>query len=583
MSDGKYAVEVTELEKDDRITALQAGFAESLRRESAFTKLKEQPIKDVNAILQQLEGMRFNDRSAFVTVAGALLKSVEQELVRYIEIVLDNVQKDLPQQKGVLVIYTGGTIGSAPKDMADPDSPQVVKPWRELKNASPKLSALGFPVDAISFQTPLDSCNVGPQHWQTIAGIIRDNYDDYTGFVILHGTDSMAYTASALAFTFQDLSKPIIITGAQIAGIVNARNDAHQNMITAVMLANPSMFNLPLIPEVVIAFGGRITRGCRTKKMNVTSFLGFDSPNYPAIGHSGDVIQIDTKHVRLPSEAGLNVLEKMDTNVIMLQAFPGMQHSQVTKNVLLDSNLKGVVLQAYGAGNIPTQVEFLDQFKQFIERGGIVVVTTMVPAGRVEMGLYETSQVLLDRGLIGAFDITPEAALCKLMILLGEYPDQPDDIKRLMQQSIVGEQSLSLETTAFASAGKLSDGGTVEMKSAALHSVDNEERIHRVILRFVDATLQTAGEDQKAIVSLTVGGTVLHFNRLASGQDALGVGSGGESLAIDLTKHKHLFVSKASNSKLGGKQSLQIQVGISGDQSALNWQRAELNIYISDE
>ena len=260
-----------------------------------------------------------------------------------------------------------------------------------------------------------------------------------------------------------------------------------------------------------------------------------------------------------------------------------MQNSQVTKNVLRDENLKGVVLQAYGAGNIPTQTEFLDQFKQFIDRGGIVVVTTMVPAGRVEMGLYETSQVLLDRGLIGAFDITPEAALCKLMILLGKFPDDREYIKRLMQQSTVGEQSLSLETTTFAMPGKITDGMTLEIKSASLQSNAHEERIHRVILRFVDATLQTKGEDQKAVVSLTVGGQVLSFNRLASGQDALGVGTAGESLAIDLTKHKHLFLSKSITSKLSGKQTVQIQVGITGENSALSWSRAELNIYVSDE
>ena len=308
MESKQYEVEVTQLERDDRITALQEGFAASLRQESAFTKLKENEIKEVNSILQQLASMRFSDREGFITVAAALLKPVAAELVKYIDIVLGNVQKELPQQKGVLVIYTGGTIGSAPKDMADPDSPQVVKPWKDLKNASPKLGSLGYPVDAISFQTPLDSCNVGPQHWQTISGIIRDNYENYTGFVILHGTDSMAYTASALAFFLQNLNKPVVITGSQIAGIVNARNDAHQNMITAIMLANPLEHNMHLIPEVIVAFGGKITRGCRTKKMNVTSFQGFDSPNYPALGHSGDVIQIDTKHVRSSTEADLEVL-----------------------------------------------------------------------------------------------------------------------------------------------------------------------------------------------------------------------------------------------------------------------------------
>lgn len=200
------------------------------------------------------------------------------------------------------------------------------------------------------------------------------------------------------------------------------------------------------------------------------------------------------------------------------------------------------------------------------------------------MGLYETSQVLLDRGLVGAFDITPEAALCKLMILLGAYPDAPDEIKRLMQQSIVGEQSLSLETSLFDKPGNLQSGAGVDIKTPSLHSCDSEERIHRVILRFIDATLKTAGEDAKAEISIRLDGEELGpFRRLATGQDALGVGVHRESLAIDLTRHKTRFVSKTGASKLGGKQPVQLQIGLTGDGCAFGWSKAELNVYVGDE
>lgn len=580
-----YPVAITPLEKDDRVQELQRLFPEKLAEESAFSKLSEEQKTELNALLMQLNAMRFDNADKFIEIATALIKNVAPTLAPYIAIAIDKAKESLDKKQGVLIVYTGGTIGSAPKDPSDPDSPQIVKPWGELKAGTPKLGNLGYPVDAISFKEPLDSCNVGPEHWQTMAGIIRDRYNDYSGFVILHGTDSMAYTSSALALLLQDLSKPVVITGSQLAGIVNPRNDAHQNIITAVMLANPIFHNLPLIPEVVASFGGRITRGCRTKKVNVTSFQGFDSPNYPVLGVAGDVIHIDTKHVRPASAMGLTVLESMDTHVIMLEAFPGMQNTDIIKNVLADESLKGVVLQAYGAGNIPTKPAFLDQFKAFIERGGIVVITTMVPAGRVEMGLYETSQVLLDRGLIGAFDITPEAALCKLMILLGGYPDDPEQIKHLMQQSIVGEQSLSLETSPFDQPGSLKSGEKMDIKTPSLHSCDNEEHIHRVILRFVDAKLKTAGEDDKAAISIILNGMQLGpFNRLATGMDALGVGAGsGESLAIDLTHHKALFVGKTSSSKLGGKQPIQLQIGIDGAGSSFSWSKAELNIYVGDE
>ena len=328
-------------------------------------------------------------------------------LAGYISIAMDAAVQGLTKARGVLVIYTGGTIGSAPKDREDPESPQVVRPWHELKAAAPQLGLLGYPVDAISFVQPLDSCNVGPRHWRTMAAIIQEQYATYEGFVILHGTDSLVYTASALSFMLVDLAKPVVITGAQVAGIVNPRNDAHQNMITAIMLANPRAHALPVIPEVIVAFGNQISRGNRCKKMDVVGYQGFRSTNYPLLGVAGEFITIERKHIRAPAETDLQIYDRLDTNVIMLEVFPGMQHSPILENILRDEHLRGVVLKSYGAGNIPTDPPFLNLFRDFIRRGGIVVNVTSVPQGEVVMGLYETSQVLLDRGIIGGFDSRP--------------------------------------------------------------------------------------------------------------------------------------------------------------------------------
>jgi L-asparaginase len=572
-------------ELDVRLDALQAIFVNALRGESGYAKLDNNKKSSVDSVMARLSAMRFDDEENFKSVAESLLGAVAPELKNYIGIALNNAKTELPKIQGILVIYTGGTIGSAPKDVNDPGSPQVVKPWRELKNSLPKLSQLNYPIDAISFETPLDSCNVGPQHWRTIAQTIKKYYNDYAGFVVLHGTDSMVYTASALSFMLQDLGKPVIVSGAQVAGVVNARNDAHQNMVTAFMLANPIANRLPLIPEVVVCFGNHILRGCRAKKMHVDSYQGFDTPNYAHLGECGDRIDINRLQVRpKPQVDQLELIEQLDTNVIILEVFPGMQHSQVLGNILKDEHLKGVILKAYGAGNIPTDEPFMNLFKTFIDRGGVVAVTTAVPAGRVEMGLYETSQLLLDRGLIGCFDITPEAALCKLMVLLGRFPDDMPQVKRLMQTSIAGEQSLSMAITSFDSTGDIKTGGTGDIRPAALDTVDDEERIERVILRLVNARFDTGGCERGAM-ELRLNGSdkvwALTKDRLRS-DEVWQKGAIGESLALDLTADKGLFVGKASSSKLGGKQMVSFVLNVIASDAQLQWERAELFVYVRD-
>ena len=203
------------------------------------------------------------------------------------------------KNKGVLVIYTGGTIGSRPRDIEDPESPQVVVPWEVLEEGTPELKKVKdrFPVDCVSIK-PLDSCNVGPEEWREMGKIVFDNHDKYEGFVILHGTDTMVYSASALSFMLQNLQKPVIFTGAQRSALVDIRNDATQNLLTAIELANPVFYNRPSLPEACIYFGGKLMRGNRTIKRDTSGYETYESPNYAHLAEVGD-----NSNVSLPAVA----------------------------------------------------------------------------------------------------------------------------------------------------------------------------------------------------------------------------------------------------------------------------------------
>jgi L-asparaginase len=579
-------VSITELEKDERVALLQTGLSQYLMQERGYLDLPQDKKTKVDALLTSISGMRFETRDDLETVAHALLQGPAPELIPYVRLALDKATSSLADRKGVLVIYTGGTIGSAPKDRNDADSPQVVRPWKELKQATPQMDRLGYPVDAISFCDPLDSCNVGPRHWRTMAHLIEKYYNDYAGFVILHGTDSMVYSASALSFMLVNLAKPVVVTGSQVAGIVNPRNDAHQNIITALMVANPEANRLPVIPEVIIVFGNIVARGNRSKKMNVIGYEGFLSPNYPLLGKAGEFITIERKHIRGVPQTELEVLDKLDTNVIILEVFPGMQHSQILENILKDVNLRGVVLKSYGAGNIPTDPPFLDLFKRFVDQDGIVVNVTSVPEGEVVMGLYETSQVLLDRGIIGGFDLTPEAALCKLMMLLGNYGDDIKSVRRLMQQSLAGEQHLSLETTRFDSKGQMTpQEPRCEVPKAELASVTNPDRIEKVMLRFNNARLDPGTSEYARLkLSLDSGETLGEYRRSRIPERALVKDETvGETLTIDLTTYKNLFVAKENTGRIRVAHRIGFVVEFEAISSAsFAWDSVELNIYTTE-
>lgn len=355
--------------------------------------------------------------------------------------------------KGVLVLYTGGTIGCFPSDPNDPDSPMIVANWDFF---SDKVSALKqmkkeFPIGHYSFNPPIDSTNMEPKFWIEMAGVIEQNYDMYEGFVILHGTDTMVYTASALSFMLQNLGKPVVITGSQVPIVGWPRNDGEQNLITALMIANPGYSGIPIVPEVCIFFRDKLIRGNRAVKITASGYAGFQSPNYPDLGRAGEHIIINTSLIRKLPERPFVVKKRLDTHVIFLPIFPGIQSkdNDLLSNVLNLRDLKAVVLATYGTGNAPTSPEFLEEIEIATQKGIVVLSVSQCIEGTVELGVYETSVALLDRGVSSGSDITSAAALCKLMVLLGEEDMTTDEVNKQVQMNMAGEQSRSIHTLQY--------------------------------------------------------------------------------------------------------------------------------------
>jgi L-asparaginase len=412
---------------------------------------------------------------------------------------------------GVLVIYTGGTIGSKPRD-PDPDSPQVVVPWKELERGTPELLALksaGLTVECEEIE-PLDSCNIGPKEWRDIASIIERRYNEFEGFVILHGTDTMVYTASALSFMLRELAKPVILTGAQRSALVDVRNDATQNFITALLLACPSFSKIPIVPEVCIYFGGKLLRGNRTVKRDTAGYDAYESPNFPPLGEVGDRIVINEKQVRPMPESGrrFNVRKSLDMNVTTVLVYPGIQQTDIVKRQVdglaarpsdRPDGLKAAIVMAYGSGNIPTLwPEWLEVFRQAQENGMVIATVSQCKRGAVELGIYETSALLLELGFVAASDLTLEAAHCKLMVLLGDPDLSQDEVEETYQRALVGEQSTSVFITKYPlKAGSITravDMASVRVPGRALEGGWQPSQVERALLRFRGAKLNSSGK-----------------------------------------------------------------------------------------
>jgi L-asparaginase len=336
----------------------------------------------------------------------------------------------------ILIIYTGGTIGM----VNDPVTGTLVPiDFRHISDQVPELQRFGFNLETVTFDPVIDSSDVSPDTWIRIANTIFEEYDHFDGFVVLHGTDTMSYSASALSFMLSGLEKPVIFTGAQLPiGVL--RTDGKENLITAIEIAAACENGLPLVPEVCIYFENKLLRGNRTIKFSAEHFNAFTSPNLPPLAEAGLQIRYNRNLIRYPTvRRPLKVSAGFDTGVAVLRLFPGIGQG-VVRSLLRTNGLHGLILETYGTGNAPTLDWFLGEIRSFIAEGGIVLNVTQCPAGSVEMGLYETSAGLRTAGVLSGRDITTEAAVTKMMILLGSSLPKAR-IETLLSQSLSGEMN----------------------------------------------------------------------------------------------------------------------------------------------
>jgi len=322
----------------------------------------------------------------------------------------------------------------------DPNTGSLVPiDFRHISDHVPELRKFGYDLHSISFDPVKDSSNIDPGVWIKMAEIIEESYDDFDGFVILHGTDTMAYTASALSFMLENLSKPVILTGSQLP-IGLLRTDGRENLITAIEIAAAMENGLPAVPEVCIFFDNKLTRGNRTTKMSAEHFDAFYSPNYHLLAEVGLHLKYYNNLISYPAkEQKLIVHKAFDTNVAILKLFPGINRKLVDA-ITKTEGLRGLIIETYGSGNAPTYQWFLEDLKQYIDKGGIILNVTQCHGGSVEMGLYETSRQMLAAGVVSGRDITSEASVTKLMHLLGRFSSK-EKVVQSLNMSLAGEIS----------------------------------------------------------------------------------------------------------------------------------------------
>ena len=390
-------------------------------------------------------------------------------------------------RKRVLMICTGGTIGMLHKIEGDTSSPLIPAGWEQIKKHSPAFDALPFDVVTDEMEL-IDSSDMHPGYWMEIAKKIDSRYREFDGFVVLHGTDTMSYTATALSFIFENLGKPVIVTGSQLP-LAKARSDASQNMVTSLMIA-AAADGLAVIPEVCIFFNNVLLRGNRTRKVSSTGLDGFDSPNYTPLATVGEHIEINSRVLRKIPNEGFFINAHLETNVMMFDIFPGISR-QIIKNIFQIKGLKGVIFRTYGSGNAPTDDNLLGEIEQAIHKGIAVVNITQCNQGIVEMGLYNASVKLSRMGVISGVDMTPEAALVKMMYLIGQGYET-EDLKEQMQKDLRGEQRYNVFNLNYNYDS--TEDSFLRLKSQRIPAGFDKEKIARANLRF-DGIKIKAGEE----------------------------------------------------------------------------------------
>lgn len=345
---------------------------------------------------------------------------------------------DMTQKSALLLIYTGGTIGMK-QDMKD----LTLKPFdfSQILDEVPEIRKFAFKIDTYSFEPPIDSSDVEPSLWQDLARLIKEKYEDYDGFIILHGTDTMSYSASALSFMLDGLTKPVIFTGSQLP-IGVPRTDGKENLISAVEIASAKdEEGHPAVPEVCVCFDSLLMRGNRSTKVNSEVFRAFQSPNFPPLAEAGINIRYNNEYIRKPNDwyQSLTINTELDTRVSILKIHPGIT-PEVVRNILCGKDTRAIIMETYGSGNAPTRDWFLDIVKESSAMNKIIVNVTQCLAGTVNMNIYANGKALERAGVIDGYDSTTESALAKLFYLMGKSRDN-EWVKAMMGRNLKGEIS----------------------------------------------------------------------------------------------------------------------------------------------